>query len=64
MGISFLEKLRKTPETSQIPVVIISNYEQSETKIDAFKFGIKRYLIKTNYTPTELLEEIKKYLPK
>ena len=62
-GISFLGKMRKEPEIADIPVIALSNYDQPKTKAEAFGFGVKAYLIKTGFTPTTLLKEIKKYLP-
>ena len=62
-GIQFLKRLKEIPEVNQIPVVALSNYEQIATQKEAFQLGVKAYLIKTQFTPKELLEEIKKYLP-
>ena len=61
-GIFFLRKLRKDPEISSIPVVAFSNYDDPETKKIAKKLGAIDYLIKTNYTPKEIVEKIKEYL--
>lgn len=63
-GITFLNWLKNEPEISSIPVVVISNYDDPKTKKEAFKLGIKDYLLKTNYTPNELVKEIKKYFKK
>jgi len=62
-GISFLAKLRKSPKTSNLIVVALSNYDEPNTKKEAFDLGVKDYLIKTEFTPKKLVEEIKKYLP-
>jgi len=61
-GLYFLEKLRQMPdkEISQIPVVILSNYDDPETKKKAFKLGIESHLLKTDFTPKELVAEIKR----
>lgn len=61
-GIFFLQELRKDPKISSIPVVAFSNYDDPTTKIQALKLGVKDYLIKTNYTPQEIVGKIKKYL--
>lgn len=61
-GISFLKRLRESPDTSQIPVVAFSNYDDPSTKKEALELGVKDYLIKTNYTPQGIIEEIKKHL--
>lgn len=63
-GISFLNKMRKDPEIAEIPVVALSNYDEPRTKKEALDLKAKAYLIKTDFTPNELVEEIKKYLPK
>ena len=61
-GVSFLKELKKEPEISQIPVVALSNYDHPETKQEALALGVKEYIIKTDYTPKEIVEKIKEYL--
>ena len=61
-GIFFLEQLRKDPKIASVLVVAFSNYDDPETKKQAFKLGVKDYLIKTDYTPKEIVEKIKTYL--
>ena len=61
-GISFLEKIKKIPNTENIPIVAFSNYDEPKTKKQAFTLGVKAYLIKAQYTPKQLVNEIKKYL--
>ncbi len=61
-GIVFLNWLRKDPEIASIPVVAFSNYDDPVAKNQAAELGVKDYLIKTNYTPQEIIERIKEYL--
>lgn len=61
-GISFLKKLRKDKKTSKTLVVAFSNFDDPDTKKEAFNLGVKDYLIKTSYTPQEIIEKIKSYL--
>lgn len=61
-GIGFLGKLRQNPKTASLKVVAFSNYDDPATKKEAFEFGVKEYLIKTNYTPQEIIRKIKDYL--
>jgi len=61
-GVSFLKKLKEDPEISKIPVVAFSNYDDPQTKRETLELGVKEYLIKTNYTPKEIIEKIKEYL--
>jgi DNA-binding response OmpR family regulator len=61
-GISFLKKQKKDKEIFEIPVVAFSNYDNSQTKNEAKKLGVKEYLMKTDFTPKEFVEKIKMYL--
>jgi two-component system alkaline phosphatase synthesis response regulator PhoP len=61
-GTSFLKRQKEDKEIFEIPVIAFSNYDDQKTKKEAMELGVKEYLIKTNYTPTEIIEKIKKYL--
>lgn len=61
-GIYFLDQLGQDSEISKIPVVVFSNYDDEETKKLALKMGAKQYLLKTSYTPKQIIEKIMKYL--
>ena len=61
-GIGFMEWLKKEKELSSIPVIAFSNYDDPKTKKEAMELGIKEYLIKTAYTPQEIVDKIKSYL--
>jgi len=61
-GVGFMEWLKKQKEFSSIPVVAFSNYDEPTTKKEAFRLGVKDYLIKTNYTPSEIVNIVKGYL--
>jgi len=61
-GVGFMEWLKKQKEFSSILVVAFSNYDEPTTKKEAFRLGVKDYLIKTNYTPSEIVARIKQLL--
>lgn len=61
-GVVFLQKLKKDPQLSTISVVAFSNYDDPKTKKEATDLGIKAYLLKTDFTPKEIVEKIKEYL--
>jgi len=63
-GIQFLKRIKDIPEISKIPVIVFSNYDDPETKKKAFDLGARDYLIKTNFTPTEIVGKIKNFLDK
>lgn len=57
-GIYFLKQMKKT-DFASIPVVAFSNYNDPETKHQAKQLGVEDYLIKTDYTPDEVIEKVK-----
>ena len=61
-GLSFLKKQKENKEISEIPIIAFSNYDDGKVKKETLELGAKEYLLKTNYTPTEIVEKIKKYL--
>lgn len=61
-GISFLKKLREEKDIFSIPVVVLSNYDDPQTKKEAKQLKAKNYLIKTDFTPDQLVRKIKKYI--
>ncbi len=61
-GTDFLHDLRQKEGVSDITVIAYSNYDDQESKDKAKSLGAKEYLIKTNYTPKEVVEIIRKYI--
>lgn len=59
-GLTYLKRLKE--KNIGIPVIILSNLEGKEYRKMAKDFKAKKYLLKTNYTPSEILAKIKKYL--
>ncbi len=55
-GFDILEKIKEDPETSSIPVVILSNLGQREDIEKGFDLGADDYLIKAHFTPDEIVE--------
>ncbi len=61
-GTDFLERLRNTEEISDTVVIAYSNYDDAASKEKAKELGAKEYLIKTNYTPKEIVDIIRKHI--
>ncbi len=61
-GWEFLKTIRQDTRLKQLKVVILSNLGQKEEVEKGFDFGAVRYFIKAEYTPKEVVEEIKKIL--
>jgi len=60
-GITFLEETKQIKNISKVPIIIFSNYDDSATRNRAKQLGAESYLIKTEFTPKQLLGKIKKY---
>lgn len=61
-GIYFLEQRKIHPELASIPVMAFSNFDDPQIKKSAFRLGAEDYLLKTNYTPQEVVTKVKKYV--
>jgi len=59
-GWEILKKIREEPGLKDLKVVILSNLGQQSEVDKAFSLGATKYLIKAHYTPSEVVEEIKK----
>ncbi len=63
-GFFVLERLRNIPETSKIPVLMISNLASRQDMDHAAELGARGYLIKAHTTPEQLVEKVKEELDK
>jgi len=59
-GYQVLERLKDDKRTKNIKVYILSNLGQTEEINQGFKHGADGYLIKSNLTPSQLVDKIKK----
>ncbi len=57
-GFEILEKLKSDPETSSIPVIILSNLGGRDEIERGVKLGASSYLIKSNILPHEVAEMV------
>ena len=63
-GFEFLAKAREDPETSSIPIIILSNLGQREEVDKGLKLGAKDWLIKTEFNPQEVIDKVVKQIGK
>ena len=61
-GIDILKTLKANEQTKNIKVLVFSNLDDPHIKKQAQTFGAEKYLIKTNFTPKELLGEVQKII--
>ena len=63
-GFTVLKKLKESPETKDIPIIVLTNLERMEDVDKAIELGAKTYLVKAQYTLDEVIEKIKNTLAK
>jgi len=60
-GWEFLKKA-KSENLKDLKIVILSNLGQKEEVEKGIGLGVEKYLVKSHYAPSEVVEEIKKIL--
>ncbi len=63
-GISVLKKLKSSEKEKNIPVIILTNLESSQSASEAIEAGSFQYLIKTNYTLDDITKKVSEVLEK
>jgi len=63
-GWEILRRIERDNELKALKVVILSNLGEKQEIEKGLKLGAARYLVKAHYTPSEVVEEVKKILNK
>lgn len=58
-GFEVLEELKNDQQLSKIPVIVLTNLEGVRDVEKAFSLGARTYLVKANYSVSDILEKIK-----
>jgi DNA-binding response OmpR family regulator len=61
-GFEVLSRIKMDSETKEIPVVILSNLGQKDEIERGMAMGAADYLVKANFTPSEIVAKIKAIL--
>ena len=61
-GLDLLRTLKSKDETKDIPVILLTNLGQESVIKEGFEYGAESYLIKSAYTPSQIIEEVKNFL--
>ncbi len=60
-GREVLKKMSETEGWKNIPVILLTNISEKQQVEDAFKYGAKDYLIKSHFTPSEVVDKVAGY---
>jgi len=61
-GWEIIEKIRKDEAIKDLKIVILSNLTEKDEVEKGLGLGADKYLIKAHFTPSQIVEEIKKIL--
>jgi len=61
-GLEVLKIIKEKAKVKGIPVVLLTNLGREAIIKEGFQLGADGYLIKSEHTPEEIVEEVKKFL--
>lgn len=63
-GMTILKRLKTDtlPQKPNGPVIVLSNLGQDTIVADAVDLGVRGYMVKSDYTPDQIVKEVKEYL--
>ncbi len=61
-GWEILRKIERDEKLNTLKIIVLSNLGEKQEIEKGLKLGAARYLVKAHYTPSEVVEEIKKIL--
>lgn len=61
-GLEVLKAIKQKAEIKGIPVVLLTNLGRESIIKEGFSLGADGYLIKSEHTPEEIVDEVKKFL--
>lgn len=61
-GLEVLDKVKKDPETKDIPIVMLTNLAGSQDAETALEKGAVKYIIKSEYEPKQVVNMVKEIL--
>jgi DNA-binding response OmpR family regulator len=61
-GMETLKKIRENEEWKKIPVIMLTNISEKEKIEESMQEGISDYLIKSHFTPSEVVTKVRSLL--
>ncbi len=63
-GRDVLREIKSDPDRKDVPVILLTNFSANEGVHDGFGLGAEEYLIKSHFTPAEVLLKVESVLGK
>lgn len=61
-GLEVLRRLKESPTTRAIPVIVLSNKRRTDMAQRTRRLGAEAYLLKAEYLPRQVVEEVRQFL--
>lgn len=61
-GMETLKNIRNNENWKKIPIIMLTNISEKEKIIESEKYGVADYLIKSHFTPSEVVGKVKTLL--
>lgn len=61
-GIALFKKMRSCTETFNTPVILLTNVGEENAIYECFKLGAVDYLVKSEYTPAQVVKKVEEFL--
>ena len=61
-GLEMLKEVRKKYDKKELPVIILTNYDEKENVSRSLELGAEIFLVKANYSLDDIMEKIKEVL--
>ncbi len=61
-GLEVLQKMKQDEKLKSIPVILLTNLSQKEEIDQGMEMGAADYLIKSHFTPSEVMEKVRQIL--
>lgn len=61
-GVEVLKAIKSNIDMDKIPVILLSNLTDDEIIDEAMKLGAYGYLVKAQYSPTQLVDKVKEII--
>lgn len=61
-GLEILKKVKEEKHNQSLPVVLLTNLGHEDVIKEGFRLGAEGYLVKSSYSPNQIVEEIRNIL--
>lgn len=58
-GMEILRKAKKDEKLKSIPFFVLTNYSDARSEKESLQLGAEKYIVKANYTPSQIVRIIK-----